>query len=641
MSSIEPGYLIKLVRLRKAMTQPMLLEESGLDSLHVFRLEHERHRMDPVNMQILLDTLSVQMGEFLVPLLENQPDDVIALRDRLICALDRGDTYQAGEILSMFESLEGFEEGINRQFLLSHKARYLEQSQRPASEIIPLIEEGMGITFPEYQQSTVADAILIFEESELLHTKARILYKDNKLADAINLLENIRAGLSKLPVDDCERERQLGPVLLTLCNYQLDAKDYANAYEASKEGARISYWRKQGKLMPDFLLCRAMSYHGMGMEERSRGLIMAAFFGYTLIRDCEKSNATLSQARRLNIDFDTYGAEKKASLPRPKEPYNRGEIVSSANIGEFILKLRKKANLTLDQLCQGIYSIGNLSKIEKNLITGGVYGMEGIMQRLGRHIDYYLNTFLSGKDFDEKQMRDKIIALIASNEYEAAEALLSELETKKAFQKGICLQFIVKMKAILHESKFGSTPEVLDMLREALRITWPTFDDSETKCINSISERPLAYYEISILNQIAMHYRNIGEFQHAVRIYERLKDSMDNSYVDELEKARMYGALLYNYSKTLAQMSRYEEALAIIEEGEIFELRGRRLNNLPDFAITKALCLLELGRKEESLSYFAQGFFGASMFADFGGQDMDILREYVLEKIGVDFGSIS
>jgi len=638
MSSIQPGYLIKLVRLRKAMTQPELLAESGLEGLHLFRLEHERHKTDPVNLQILMDTLSVQMGEFLIPLLENQPPEVIAWRDRLICALDRKDVAQAAEILNLFDTLDGFEEGINRQFILSHRARYLEQTGVPACEILPLIEEGLDITFPEYRECTVADAILILEESELLHTKARILRKDGKLNEAISLLGNIRAGLSKLPVDDCERERQLGPVLLTLSTYQLEANDHASAYEAAKEGARISYWRKQGKYMPDFLFNRAKSYRGLGMEDRCKNLLKAAYFGYSLVRDMDKADKVMALVKEYGMNLDTYGAEKLTSLPRPNEPYSRGEIVASANIGEFILKLRKKANLTLDQLCQGIYSTGNLSKIEKNQITGNVYGMEGIMQRLGRHIDYYLNTFLSGKDFDEKQMRDKIIALAVSHEHEAAEELLKELEAKRAFQKGICLQFIKKMKAIIYSAKNGPTPDCLQMLREALQITWAGFDERSKQYIDGISNRPLAYYEISILNQIAMHYRDAGDYAHAAKMYEKLKHSMDNSYVDELEKARMYGALLYNYSKTLSLMADYEEALQIIDEGINFELRGRRLQNLPDFAINKACCLLELGKKEESIPYFAQAYYGASMFADFGGsQNMAIIQEYTRERLGIVF----
>ena len=638
MSSIQPGYLIKLVRLRKAMTQPELLAESGLESLHVFRLEHERHKTDPVNLQILMDTLSVQMGEFLIPLLENQPPEVIAWRDRLICALDRGNVTQAAEILKLFDTLDGFEEGINRQFILSHRARYLEQTGAPTHEILPLIEEGLDITFPEYRECAVADAILIFEESELLHTKARVLHKDGKLNEAISLLENVRAGLSKLPVDDCERERQLGPVLLTLSAYQIEAKDHASAYEAAKEGARISYWRKQGKYMPDFLYNRAKSYHGLGMEDRCQSLLKAAYFGYSLVRDEKGAFKIVTLAKELGMTFNTYNTEKLTSLPLPHEPYSRGEIVASANIGEFILKLRKKANLTLDQLCQGIYSTGNLSKIEQNRITGNVYGMEGIMQRLGRHIDYYLNTFLSGKDFDEKQMRDKIIALAVSHEYEAAEELLKELEAKRAFQKGICLQFVKKMKAIIHSAKNGPSPYCLQMLREALQITWPGFDESDSKFIENIGNRPLAYYEISILNQIAMHYRDAGDYAHAAKMYEKLKHSMDNSYVDELEKARMYGALLYNYSKTLSLTAHYHEALQIIDEGFNFELRGRRLQNLPDFAINKACCLLELGEKEESIPYFAQAYYGASMFADFGGiQNMAVIQEYVRERLGIVF----
>jgi len=620
------------------MTQPELLAESGLESLHVFRLEHERHKTDPVSLQILMDTLSVQMGEFLIPLLENQPAEVIAWRDRLICALDRGDVAQAAEILKLFDTLDGFEEGINRQFILSHRARFLEQTGAPAHIILPLIEEGLDITFPEYRECALSDAVLILEESELLHTKARVLFKDGRMKQAINLLENVRAGLSKLPVDDCERERQLGPVLLTLSAYQLEANDHASAYEAAKEGARISYWRKQGKYMPGFLYNRAKSYHGMGMGDRCESLLKAAYFGYSLVRDSDSAAKVLAEAEELDMSFDTYGAENLAALPRPQEPYSRGEILASANIGEFILKLRKKANLTLDQLCQGIYSTSNLSKIEKNQITGGVYGMEGIMQRLGRHIDYYLNTFLSGKDFDEKQMRDKIIALAVSHEYEAAEELLKELESKRAFQKGICLQFIKKMKAIIYSAKHGPTPCGLDMLREALQITWPGFDERDGTYIENIASRPLAYYEISLLNQIAMHYRDAGDYACAAGMYEKLKHSMDNSYVDELEKARMYGALLYNYSKALILLRQYERALVIIEEGVNFELRGRRLQNLPDFAINKAFCLVELGKNEESIAYFAQAYYGSSMFADFGGgHNMAVIQDYVRQRLGITF----
>ena len=637
MSSIEPGYLIKLVRLRKAMTQPELLTESGLESLHVFRLERERHRPDPVSLQILLDTLSLQMGEFLVPLLESQPEEVISWRERLICALDRGDTEQAGEILALFDGLEGFEEGMNRQFILSHKARYLEQLGAPAQDILPLIEEGLDITFPEYRECAVADAILIFEEPELLHTKARVLFKDGNVAEAISLLENIRAGLSNLPVDDCERERQLGPVLLTLSTYQLAAGDYAGAYEATKEGGRISYWRKQGKYMPDFLVNRAQSYYGLGMYARARVYLRTAYFGYSLVRFKEKAEETLALAEKLDQGFEAYGAEALAALPRPKEPYIRGEIVASANIGEFILKLRKKANLTLDQLCQGIYSVGNLSKIENNQITGGVYGMEAIMQRLGRHIDYYLNTFLSGKDFDEKQMRDKIIALTASREYDAAAELLKELAGKKSFQKGICLQFVKKMEALILSAKKGNTPEVLEILREALKITWPAFDERDQKCVNGIAVRPLAYYEISILNQIAMHYCNTGESALAVKIYERIRDSMDTFYVDELEKARTYGPLLFSYAKALTMMERYSEALAVADAGIEFEQRGQRLLHLPDLVATKAVCLLELGRKDESLSYFALAYYSAGLFEEDLAETGAAIWDIVKERLGVEF----
>ena len=639
MPSIELGYLIKFIRLRKAMTRPELLAHAERDmekvaNFNILRLEHERHRSNPADLQPLMAALSVQMPEFLIPLLDNQPPAVFTWRSRLINALDEGDVHKASELLRKFDTLIGFDKGINRQFIVSHKARLLEQQGAPSHEIMPLIEEGMDITFPEYRKHKIMDALLIYEEPELLHTKARVLFMDGKLKEAISLLDNVQAGLSRLPMDDSERERQLLPVLLTMSNYQLADQNYIAAYETCLAGEKMSFLRKRGKHMPDFQYNRALCLLGQNKTEDCRRLLMAAYFGYNLAREGDKAEMVLTAAQeRFGIALNTYGSDHLAHLPRPAIPYDRGETVDCTTIGELICVLRKKAGLTQAQLCQGICSVSNLAKIEKNMIAGNVYCMEALMQRLGLHMDYYFNTFLSGKDFDEKQMRDKVLDLVIRRKYADAETLLPALKKRKHFQKGIGLQFIKLVEVIVFGGVGGTdNPACLDMLREALQLTWPGFDERDPRFINSIPHQRITRNEISLIHQIAGYYTDTGNNAHAAKIYERLKDNMDLNIADERAKAVMYGAVIYGYSRPLIRTQQFDDALKVIEEGEILELRGRHLNNLPNYAVSKAIGLFSLGEKEKSIPYFAQSYYGFSLFVDFGyGGHMDIIRDHVKE----------
>ena len=96
---------------------------------------------------------------------------------------------------------------VFKQLYLSKKARLWELQGKPAESILPLIDEGMAITFKNFKIDDIVDNVLVLEESELLHTKTRILATAGNYYDAISILDIMMAGLIKLPATDREKEK--------------------------------------------------------------------------------------------------------------------------------------------------------------------------------------------------------------------------------------------------------------------------------------------------------------------------------------------------------------------------------------------------------------------------------------------------
>lgn len=128
MPSYDSSGLISKFRQRKRLSQVELLEQSGYNiSLH--RVEHRMQNPKPETLNNIMTALSLQMTDFLFYYFESQPMKVYILRSRLIRALDIGDITQAENLLAEFETLKGFDEGINYQFILCCKALILEQKK--------------------------------------------------------------------------------------------------------------------------------------------------------------------------------------------------------------------------------------------------------------------------------------------------------------------------------------------------------------------------------------------------------------------------------------------------------------------------------------------------------------------------------
>jgi transcriptional regulator with XRE-family HTH domain len=625
MASIITGNLIKELRRRRRWQRCQLLRGNSHAELTAGRVECNVQNPMEDTYRDFMTMLEMPVEDFFYTNMN------IYRSPLLDCLAEPENTEaqaEAARLIALLEEKKGFKKDIYRQFLLSCKARLYRNTGAALDTIKKTVREGMAVTFPEFDENNLTDEMLILEEPALLHTLALACADKGDYPEAIRILQYIRKGLDKLPEDEREKEKKLPLILLSLADNLMRVSEYAQALEICELGYAASVKRQRGRCCPDFAYRKALALERLGQNGECKLLLHLAYFGYTLLRNPKMAERVREDAKgRFNIEINTYGCDTLEFIKYSFQPKPYDAPVECDKIGNFIRVLRKRAGISQAALCQGICDISVLSRIENNKIQANVYFLEAFMQRLGRDINLYFTTFLSAHSFYEKQKRDEIMSRLVNRQYDAAEKLLAELETSEAYHTGVNLQFIKNAKASIIESKEGYNNNHINMVREALKITRPDFDE------NKIPQYRLTYYELMLINKMAIHDTENNNRNHGLKIFERLRDSMNGSYADESEKIRMYSVVLYNYSKNLGLQKRYDEALEIIAEGEELELRHGSFKLLPDFSINKACDLLEMGEKEKSVPYFALAYYGSLLLKD----DAAVINDYVRERLGIEF----
>jgi len=603
------GQIIKEARIRKHLTRERLLYESDLMDISLHRLEKGEQVPRPKTRDKLRSALLLPADGFLCTHLENQPMGAYVLRDKLIHMLYEGDIHESSIILTELESMEGFDQGLNRQFILSQKAALMNLMGHEPQDILSVIFAGLFITMDEFDENEIGNTALFLEESNLLHTLAHVRVRMGNTASAIYMLDAVWKDLSRAPSCDRENSMRLIHVLKSLAVYLLDFRDYVRAQAICDIGVALSAERVSGKLIPEFLYTKALALAKTGGDPRRH--LQEAYFGQLLLRKTEQAQEIYTAAKNLGIHIETHGADKIPFPESPKKPYTWGDLSPYGTIGEMISTARKQSGINLNGLSKGICNTTTLFRIEKGKLEGNYRLIEPLMQRLGRDINMYCNFFLHRGEYEEIQMRDEMISLLTSQQFTKAADLLSKLESRPTFTKGVNLQFVLATKAMIYASNGGAShPRYREMILAAIAITQPDFNEFELETFF------LTYNESMLINMLAGYYSSSGSLERAAKIFEGLIQNISEKRLDETEKAKEYAMFCYNYSTCLGKLGRHEEALQTIEDGEGFECSHNHFLMLPGLAFNKAYNLIMLGESSAAEPYVALAYYGFSIFKD-------------------------
>ena len=220
-------------------------------------------------MKFTLDNIMKSIGElddgFIYPLLENRHPSVLVKRDKVVQMLDLEELASVEVLLGEIESIPKFmDNDINRQFVLSQKARLNEMRGEPPEGILLLLNEALALTFADFDENKLRRSILVYEEAEILHTMALTKARMGEREDAIDLLDALQTCLSRLDAEGRVKERKLGPLLLSLAGLCIEAGYYKDALEVIDTGVLFSATSMSGKLCPHFAFEKAKALKGFG-----------------------------------------------------------------------------------------------------------------------------------------------------------------------------------------------------------------------------------------------------------------------------------------------------------------------------------------------------------------------------------------
>lgn len=306
-------------------------------------------------------------------------------------------------------------------------------------------------------------------------------------------------------------------------------------------------------------------------------------------------------------------------------------------LGEMIRRRREELNIKQGNLCEGICSRGTLSRFENGHQALSYKRVSVLLQRLGLP-DNRFYALLSEDELAleeaEREARNASVALErASGEarplaWAQFREQLAELEALGPDDPFI-RQCSLSLRAAMGTEDGPYPFEVrLGMQLEAIRLTVPRFD------LERIGLGPYSAEELRLILQIANTHTVAGQYGEAVRIFRMGMEYLDANGKGLSQYLFLKPSYIADYANALAWMGRYQEGLALAEEGILAGIDTRRYHVLSTLLWVKAYCCYHLGEREESVRLYRQVYSLLLATRDMGW--IQILKEQVKELLGVE-----
>lgn len=227
-------------------------------------------------------------------------------------------------------------------------------------------------------------------------------------------------------------------------------------------------------------------------------------------------------------------------------------------LGPIIKNRREELGLTQEDLADGICSVPTLSRIENGERMPTKNHFEMLMQRLG-YSALSLDFFADRQDFRIHELKFKIRQAYVARNYPFAEICLNEFVSLVGEGMRIDQQFFILYQTLLNEEQYTNS-EKLERFETALRLTCPGYSCTHIPHV-------LSYEEIILLNNVAICYNLAGEREYAISILISLKEYYEHHVISAEEALRTQPMILYNLSKFLGQIGRYDECIEVCNLG--------------------------------------------------------------------------
>ena len=214
-------------------------------------------------------------------------------------------------------------------------------------------------------------------------------------------------------------------------------------------------------------------------------------------------------------------------------------MIGYISFWELIYKLRKKRNISLEVLSEGVCDFSLLSKVEKGKVELDKLEIDRLLGRLGVEAENY-ESFLFYKEYHSWRERQEIVYCILYGKIEEARQRLENYQ-KKA-DALLDYQFYLTMLAQIRRIEGVEKEELRELFEKAIVLT------VSEPLKRKLKGRILSVEELNLLLECAFYQEEISEI--SLEWYKELISYIEQMPLDNIALSKIYPKTIYYFYET-------------------------------------------------------------------------------------------
>ncbi|PGD04191.1 helix-turn-helix domain-containing protein [Bacillus toyonensis] len=254
------------------------------------------------------------------------------------------------------------------------------------------------------------------------------------------------------------------------------------------------------------------------------------------------------------------------------------------DLGITIKEIRIKKNISQSELCHGICSQSQISKIEKGMIYPSSILLYQLSERLGIDPNNIFALTQNKKLKYVKNVKYVMRDCAKQKQYKELYEIVKQEKKQNNFQSKEDKQFLLWHEAIAIFEVNRSTKTALTLLNHALKLTLTNSD--------FLSER-----EIDIMQTMAIFYAEHKEYEKSINILRRCLTNFNKLDFPRDKEIKL--KIILNLAKFLDLTHQHEEAIKYLNKGIKLAINLDTLYLLGELYYLKSQYLLKIKQHNE------------------------------------------
>ncbi|HDR7470077.1 helix-turn-helix transcriptional regulator [Bacillus toyonensis] len=254
------------------------------------------------------------------------------------------------------------------------------------------------------------------------------------------------------------------------------------------------------------------------------------------------------------------------------------------DLGITIKDIRIKKNISQSELCHGICSQSQISKIEKGMIYPSSILLYQLSERLGIDPNNIFELTQNKKLKYVKNVKYVMRDCAKQKQYKELYEIVKQEKKQNNFQSKEDKQFLIWHEAIAIFEVNRSTKTALTLLNHALELTLTNSD--------FLSER-----EIDIMQTMAIFYAEHKEYEKSINILRRCLTNFNKLDFPRDKEIKL--KIILNSAKFLDLTYQHEEAIKYLDKGIKLAINLDTLYLLGELYYLKSQYLLKIKQHNE------------------------------------------